>query len=191
MTPTEGYHPSRVSRQVKLVIVETDRLILRHFDIFDGEAMDRVFTDAEVMYYGDGVKTREWVRQWLRGWLEDYYQTWGFGMWAVVEKSGREIIGYCGLSRFADRCGPDETEIGYRLARPHWGRGLATEAARAVRDYGFRTLRLPRLIAMIDPRNAASIRVAEKIGLRYEKDVMFEGFTHPDRVYAIARLAGG
>ena len=52
-------------------------------------------------------------------------------------------------------------------------------------------LKLPRLIAMIDPLNLASIRVAEKIGLRYEKDVMFEGFTHPDRVYALARPAGG
>ena len=174
-----------------MVIVETDRLILRHFDIVDGEAMDRVFGDAEVMYYGDGVKTQEWVRQWLRGWLEDYYQKWGFGIWAIVERSGREVIGYCGLSHFPNRCGHDEMEIGYRLARPYWGRGLATEAAQAVRDYGFGTLGLPRLIAMIDPRNVASIRVAEKTGLRYERDVMFEGFTHPDRVYGITRPAGG
>ena len=61
----------------------------------------------------------------------------------------------------------------------------ATEAAQSVRDYAFNTLRLPRLISMIDPQNVASIRVAEKLGMRYEKDVVFEGYTHPDRVYVI------
>lgn len=172
-----------------MVIAETERLILREFDIADGEAMDHVFGDAEVMYYGDGVKAPQWVRQWLRGWLE-YYPSWGFGLWAVVERSGGEVIGYCGLSRFPDRCEEHETEIGYRLARRHWGRGFATEAVHAVRAYGFRKLRLPRLIAMIDPANLASIRVAEKIGMLYETDVMFEGYTHPDRVYAIVRPPG-
>jgi hypothetical protein len=52
-------------------------------------------------------------------------------------------------------------------------------------EYGLETLRLPRLIAMIDPQNMASIRVAEKLGMRYEKEVRFEGYTHPDQVYAI------
>jgi RimJ/RimL family protein N-acetyltransferase len=88
-------------------------------------------------------------------------------------------------------CGQPETEIGYRLARPYWGRGYATESARAVRDYALNTLRLPRLIAMIDPQNVASIRVVEKLGMHYEKDVMFEGYTHPDRVYAIVHPEGG
>ncbi|MSR60370.1 MAG: N-acetyltransferase [Planctomycetaceae bacterium] len=99
------------------------------------------------------------------------------------------MTGYCGVFQYPDVGRQPETEIGYRLARPHWGRGYATEAARALRDYGFGTLSLARLIALIDPRNAASIRVAEKIGLRYEKDVMPEGYTHPDRVDAITRPA--
>ena len=77
------------------------------------------------------------------------------------------------------------------MARSYWGRGYATEAAQAVRDYAFNRLRLPRLIAMIDPQNIASIRVAEKLGMYYEKDVMFEGYTHPDRVYAIEGEEGG
>jgi hypothetical protein len=173
-----------------MVIAETERLFVRHFKLVDGEAMDRVFGDAEVMYYGSGVQSQQWVREWLRGCLDDYQQKCGFGLWAVVEKSGRDVIGYCGLSQFPDVGGQPEIEIGYRLARPYWGRGYATEAARAVRDYGFGTLKLHRLISMIDPGNVASIRVAEKIGLRYEKDVMMKGFTHPDRVYAIVRPAG-
>jgi RimJ/RimL family protein N-acetyltransferase len=101
------------------------------------------------------------------------------------------VIGYCGLSRFPGRCAAGDTEIGFRLARPFWGRGFATEAARAVRDHAFDTLALPRLIAIIDPGNLASIRVAEKIGMRYEKDVSFEGYTHPDRLYALERPAAG
>jgi hypothetical protein len=174
-----------------MIIVETERLILRHFHICDSAAMNCVFGDAEVMRFGKGVQTQQWVRVWLRGCLEDYHQNWGFGLWAVVEKNSRESIGYCGLTYFPDVGGQPETEIGFRLARPYWGRGYATEAAVAVRDYGFDTLCLPRLIAIIDPQNVASIRVAEKAGMQYEKDVMFEGYTHPDHVYAIAREVGG
>jgi RimJ/RimL family protein N-acetyltransferase len=168
-----------------MVIAQTERLILRHFHIVDGEAMDRVFGDAEVMKHGDGAHPPEWVRKWLRGCLEDYYQKWGFGLWAVVDKNTRNTMGFCGLSRFNDVGGQPETEIGYRLARQYWGNGFATEAARAVRDHGFQTLGLNRLISIIDAKNAASINVAEKIGMRFEKEVIFQGF--PDCVYAMAR----
>ena len=168
-----------------MIIAETERLILRHFDVADDEAMVRVFGDPEVMRYGDGVKDAEWVRKWLRGCLEDYFSKWGFGRWAVVEKSGGRVAGFCGLRRFPDVGGVPETEIGYRLAREFWGRGIATEAVRAVRDYGFGTLNLSRMISIIDPRNTASINVATKVGLSYEKDVLFQGFQ--DQVYAIGR----
>jgi RimJ/RimL family protein N-acetyltransferase len=172
-----------------MVIAETARLILRNFHALDGDAMDRVFGDPEVMRYSSGIKHPDWVRNWLRRCLEDYHEKWGFGLWAVVEKRSSDVIGYCGLSRFADVGGQPETEIGYRLARTHWGRGLATEAACAVRDYSFGTLSLVRLISIIDPKNIASIRVAEKTGLSYEKDVIFQGFS--DRVYAISRRTTG
>ena len=169
-----------------MIIIETERLFLRHFHILDSEAMQRVFGDAEVMRFGPGIQTTQWIHDWLRGCLENYYQTWGFGPWAVVERSSRVIIGYCGLFYYPDINGRPETEIGYRLARPVWGCGYATEAVLAVREYGFNVLCLPRLIAMIDPQNIASIRVAEKAGMRYEAEVMFTGYTHPDHVYAIA-----
>ena len=163
----------------------TERLFLRHFHILDGEAMLHVFGDAEVMRFGDGVQTREWVEDWLRTCLERYHQTWGFGPYAVVERSSQAVIGYCGLFYFPDVGGQPEIEIGYRLARSVWGQGYATEAACAVRDFAFNTLGIKRLIAMIDPSNRASVRVAEKIGMQYEKEVMFEGYTHPDHVYVI------
>jgi hypothetical protein len=156
-----------------MVVAETERVVLRHFHVADLDAMAGVFADPEVMRFGPGPQPRDWVQRWLQGCLEDYYQKWGFGLWAVVPKPDRRVIGFCGLTRFDDVDGRPEIEIGYRLARAFWGRGLATEAARAVRAYAFGVLVLPRLVSLIDPRNGASVRVAEKTGLRYEKDVTF------------------
>jgi RimJ/RimL family protein N-acetyltransferase len=173
-----------------MLIAETDRLILRNLHIVDLDAMMNVFGDEEVMRYGAGVQTPEWVAKWIRGCLEDYHAKWGFGLWAVVEKRTRWVIGYCGLSRFPDVGGQPETEIGYRLARANWGKGFATEAATAVRDYAFDHLSLKRLIAIIDPQNTASIRVATKVGMRYEKDVLFSDYDHPDHVYSMSRTEG-
>ena len=168
-------------------LVITERLFLRPFHILDAEAMHRVFGDPEVMRFGDGAQTKEWVDAWLQTCLERYYQTWGFGPYAVVEKQFQNVIGYCGLFIFPDINGKPEVEIGYRLARFAWGQGFATEAASAVRDYAFDVLGLKRLIAMIDPSNLSSIRVAQKIGMQYESEVMLEGYTHPDHVYVITR----
>jgi RimJ/RimL family protein N-acetyltransferase len=174
-----------------MVIIATTRLVLRRLHAGDDEAMGRVFGDPHVMRYGDGVKAPRWVREWIARWTDDLYGRWGFGAWAVVEKPGGTVLGYCGLSRFPGRCAPGETELGYRLSRPHWGWGFATEAGRAVRDYALGALHLPRLIALIDPGNVASIRVAEKIGLRYDRDTMLEGYDHPDLVYALDRQTRG
>ena len=169
-----------------ILIAETERLLLRCFHAVDVDVLKPVLSDAEVMRFGPGVQTAEGRRVWLQRCLESYNR-WGFGRWAVVEKSRREVIGYCGLTWFPHIDGRHEIEIGYRLVRAFWGRGYAAEAAAAVRDHAFHQLHLTRLIALIDPRNASSIRVAEKIGMRYEKDLMLKGYTHPDRLYAIAR----
>jgi [ribosomal protein S5]-alanine N-acetyltransferase len=150
--------------------------------------MMQVFGDVEVMRFGDGVQTREWVATWLQT-CSERYQKQGFGPYAVVEKNERKVIGYCGLFYFPDVNGRPEIEIGYRLARCAWGQGYATEAAGAVRDYAFQMLDLSRLIAIVDPCNAASIRVAEKIGMRYESEVMFAGYTHSDHVYGIEKTS--
>ena len=168
-----------------MIIVQTERLLLRHFHILDLEPMFRIFGDPEVMRFGDGVQTKDWVEHWLMNCLNHYYRQWGFGPYAVIERSSREVIGYCGLFFFADINGQPEIEVGYRLARSKWGYGYATEAAQAVRDFAFQTLGVKRLIAMIDPQNGASIRVAQKLGMQYEREVMFEGYTHPDHVYVI------
>ncbi|NTU83152.1 MAG: GNAT family N-acetyltransferase [Chloroflexales bacterium] len=169
-----------------MVVATAKRLFLRHVHILDSEPLYRVFGDAEVMRFGDGVQTHDWVRAWVGRCLAQYQQ-WGFGPYVVVEQQRRELIGYCGLFYFPDVNGQPEVELGYRLARSTWGQGYGTEAAQAVRNYAFNVLCLSRLIAMIDPQNTASLRVAEKIGMRYETEVMFAGYTRPDHVYVIAR----
>lgn len=143
-----------------------------------------VFGDADVMRFGDGVQTKGWVYDWLRTCM-DNYRTRGFGPYAVVEQGSGDVIGYCGLFYFPDVNGQPEIEIGYRLRRSAWGKGYATEAVRAVRDYAFKSLNIQRLIAIIDPANTASIRVARKIGMHYMADVMFDGYAHADHVYAV------
>ncbi len=169
------------------IVVETSRLVIRHFEPGDRIALSAVFGDAEVMRFGPGVQTPEWIDTWLGERLDPIDRRPSVGVWAVMERATRSILGYCGLFEFPDLAGRFEIELGYRLARAWWGRGYATEAARAVRDFGFETLSLSRLVALIDPDNRASIRVAEKLGMRYERDVMLPDYSHPDHLYVVSR----
>lgn len=164
-------------------MLQTPRLLLRHVHPTDQHALGHVFGDAEVMRFGDGPQDEAWVARWIADRALRSYAERGFGPYAVVERENQTVVGYCGLFFFSDINGRPEIEIGYRLARAFWGRGYATEAARAVCDYGFGTLGLPRLVALVDPANTASIRVARKLGMTYEADVMLEGYDHPDHLY--------
>lgn len=166
-----------------MIICTTERLRIRHLHIGDIAALCQLFADPEVMRYGDGPQTRTWVEAWVRTALARYHQDWGFGPYAVTLRATGALIGYCGLCYFDDVNGRPEVEIGYRLIRSVWGRGYASEAAQAVTTYATTTLGITRLIAIIDPSNVASIRVAHKLGMHYEADVMFDGYTHPDHVY--------
>jgi ribosomal-protein-alanine N-acetyltransferase len=103
---------------------------------------------------------------------------------AVIFRGNNELIGYCGfLHQEVD--GRNEIEIGYRLHPDYWNRGLASEAAQVVRDHAFRDLNLPKVVSLIHPDNIASRRVAEKNGMKIEKETVFRGF--PTLVFAITR----
>lgn len=156
-----------------MIIAETDRLLLREFTLGDLDDMAALFADPEVMRFSLGTKSREESERWIKGCLEDYApERWGFGLWAVVVKERGDFAGFCGLTRFDDIDGRPEVEIGYRLARRFWGRGYATEAALATRDYAFQTLGITRVISIIEAENVASVRVAEKVGMICEKQVV-------------------
>lgn len=169
------------------MILETERLALRPLQLSDISAVHDIFGDAEVMRFGDGPQTKQWIQDWLMDRIGEYDNDSGTLVWAVVHQDSHHVIGYCGLFCFPDVCGQPETEIGYRFARRYWGYGYATEAAQAVRDYALTSLGITRLIAIIDPSNVASIHVAKKLGMQYEKDVMFAGYNHPDYVYAFVK----
>jgi ribosomal-protein-alanine N-acetyltransferase len=108
----------------------------------------------------------------------------GLGQWAVVRKSDGICIGECGICA-QEVDGEREFEISYRLRRDCWGNGLATEAARACCDYGFKQAGLRRLISIIEAENAASIRVAEKMGMTLEKRASFQGIRV--LIYSVAK----
>jgi RimJ/RimL family protein N-acetyltransferase len=110
------------------------------------------------------------------------------GQWAVVRKSDGICVGECGIC-IQEVDHERAFEISYRMRRDCWGSGLATEAARACRDYGFNKAGLRRLISIIEPENAASIRVAEKMGMTMEKRASFHNT--PVLIYSIANAASG
>jgi [ribosomal protein S5]-alanine N-acetyltransferase len=157
-------------------ILETSRLILREFVPNDAEALARVLGDAETMRFYPMAFDRAAVESWIERNRQRYARD-GHGLWAMILRESGDLIGDCGLT--VQRIdGADEIEIGYHVQRDLWGQGLATEAARACRDYGFAQLPVERLISIIRPENLASRRVAEKIGMTVWKNATYAGLPH-------------
>lgn len=150
------------------IILETERLALRTWSLADAADGFRIWSDPAVMRYISYGKpqTLERTRQWL-GRMIAHQQRYGFCYWAVVEKASHQLLGSCGMAHYLDS-GPT-IDFGYTLARSHWGRGLASEAAGAALRYAFEKLHLTELVASVDERNAASRRVLEKIGFVFER----------------------
>ena len=147
---------------------------LRQFELEDLEDTFAVLGHPEVMRYSlSGPYSRSETEEFIR-WCRAQYRKKGQGLLAVTCPPERKVIGYCGFY-FQDIDAVEEVEIGYRLHPDYWGRGIATEAAGLLRDYGFETLKLPRLISIIAPENIASVRVAEKIGMTYWRPYLFRG----------------
>jgi ribosomal-protein-alanine N-acetyltransferase len=168
-------------------ILETERLIVRHLRADDLDEMYAICSDPELMrMVGDGQPlAKESVRRWIEKSLDNYSRR-GFGCSAVISKSDDSFIGFCGLV-----CAPgsDEPEIIYVLKKEYWGQGMATEVARAMIDYGFTKHKLKRIIATIDPENFASIKIVEKIGMKFEQQRLDEN-NLPEGVYVIERTEG-
>jgi ribosomal-protein-alanine N-acetyltransferase len=153
-------------------VLETDRLILRRLTLDDLDALAELYTHPAVrQYIPEGVLTRDETREELESILRRQYGGYGYGLWATILKESGAFIGRCGLLPWETDAGL-EVEVAYMLDEPYWGRGLATEAARAIAEYGFARLGLKRLVCYIYPQNAASRRVAEKIGMRFAKTLV-------------------
>jgi [ribosomal protein S5]-alanine N-acetyltransferase len=165
------------------MILETSRLILRPFQAEDIGRLAELMANRDFMRFSLGPYTREQTQTILQKFLS-WNQAGLPSQFAVIYRSNNCLIGYCGFLHW-HLDGVDEIEIGYRLDPDYWNRGLASEAAQAVRDHAFRDLTLSKVISLIHPDNIASRRVAEKNGMKMERETVFRGF--PTQVFAITR----
>ena len=151
----------------------TPRLLLTTWQPEDWTALQPIANDPEVMRYitGGVPWSDEQIQQYVLRQVRVYTER-GFCRWKIVEKSSGAVIGFCGVGFWRDAPDP---EIGWWLARSHWGRGLATEAARAALDDAFNRIQLERVISVAMPSNIASIRIMEKLGLKYDAEFENEG----------------
>lgn len=149
-------------------VLETERPILRHFCIDDGEFIIRLLNEPSfIKRIGDkGVRNGEDAKQYLLSGPIDSYDRFGYGLNMVELKKSGEPVGMCGLVK---REYLDDADIAYALLERHWSQGYAAESAEAVMRHARETLNLQRILAIVSPDNHSSIRLLEKIGLTFER----------------------
>jgi len=161
----------------------TQRLVVREMTARDLDDMAALLGDPEVMRYYPRPKSRDEALAWI-DWNQRLYRQEGFGLWLLTLSATGEFVGDCGLTPQPVE-GTTHIEVGYHVRAALQGLGYATEAAAACRDHARDVLDVKRLIAIIHPENVPSQRVAEKIGLAYERDAI-SGSGEPVRIYATA-----
>jgi RimJ/RimL family protein N-acetyltransferase len=152
--------------------IETERVYLREWVPDDWKRYKPLATDPRVLkYIGDGrPATDEQIRTRIDTWISSGRER-GWILWPVIHREHAELIGFCG---FWDGFAPD-VEIGWRLLPEYWGQGIATEAATAVMEFGFKRWEFPKLISVAQTANAASIRIMEKLGMDFERSFLHGG----------------
>jgi RimJ/RimL family protein N-acetyltransferase len=155
-------------------VLETARMRLLPWQADDWLLLRPIGRDPQVMrYISDGEPwPDERIREFV-GRQVAHFDRLGYCLWKLLLKETSEMIGFCGLQPLD---GTAETEIGWWLAQAWWGQGLATEAARAALRDGFERAGLKRIVAVALPANRASIHVMEKLGMKYEREMIHRGF---------------
>jgi RimJ/RimL family protein N-acetyltransferase len=164
----------------KAILIETERLFLRQWVPDDWVRFRPLGNDPRVLEF---LNTEPWSDERIKNFINkgiEMAQTRGWILWPVIHRADAVLLGFCGFSDLF----PPDVEIGWRLLPEYWGRGLATEAATAVLNYGFQTFGFDRVISVAHPANRRSIRVMEKLGMHFEKT-----FLHRDlEVVCYARM---
>lgn len=155
------------------MILETNRLYLRALETKDLEVLSGMYSNPEVMrFIGTGVTfTKSQSEKSIRMWNE-YEKEHGYSNWAVIRKEDGVLLGKCGLSGLPDKSG---IEVSYILDEQYWGKGYATEISAAVLELGFSKFALKKIVALVYPQNSPSIKVLEKIGMKYEIEAEYWG----------------
>jgi len=165
--------------------IRTTRIVLRPITIADLDELHRVWTDPEMRrYIWDGVAISRDDAAQLIARSTDYFEELGFGLWATRFAGEADIIGFCGFWYFRD---PPELELIYGLLPLYWGKGLATESARAMIEYGFEILSFESIVATTDAANLASTGVMERAGMTFIKRAAIGGID--TACYAISRFS--
>lgn len=162
-------------------ILETDRLVLRTWELSDVEAAIPIYGDPVVMKWWPAPEAPDKVEARVKRFMERHEQN-GMTLWAVERKEDRHLIGHCGYQLLA---GGPETEIGWLLARDCWGRGYATEAARGAMAHAFAHRPIERLVAIARPGNDPSFAVMRRLGMTYATQGTWYDFVHDQ--YAVDR----
>ncbi|MCX6318385.1 MAG: GNAT family N-acetyltransferase [Bacteroidetes bacterium] len=161
-------------------VLETERLLLRQFTTGDAALIYELNQDPDVTRYtGDPIRDEAHAKEVLENVILPQYALYNHGRWAVHTKPGLEFIGWCGLKTRPER--DYEIDLGYRYKQSTWGKGYATEAAYACLQYGFATLGLKRIVGRAMPQNLASLKVLEKIGMKYIGEEIVDD--HPAKTY--------
>lgn len=159
--------------------IVTDRLSLRRFTPADLDLLDTLATDARVMRYLGGVKDRAATEAMLRGRILEYYdQHPGFGIWATMERASGQCVGFHVLNHVQ---GEPDIQVGYALFHQFWGRGYATEMARALLRYGFAERQVPVIVAITNNGNTASQHVLRKAGLEHKGERLLTHQAYADQ----------
>lgn len=145
------------------MILETDRLYLREMNQNDFHSLCNILQDEDTMYAYEGAFSDREVQEWLDRQISRY-QTWKFGLWAVILKETEEMIGQCGLTMQPWK-EKEVLEIGYLFERSHWHKGYAVEAAKACKRYAFEVLKADEVCSIIRNTNTASQKVAVRNGM--------------------------
>lgn len=157
-----------------MIVLETHRLILRHLVVDDIDALYALYRDPQMRaFYPDGTRTREQTMQEINWFTNGHPHFPELGLWATIDKETGALVGRNGLLPW-EIDGVPEVELAYLIDKSRWGEGMATEAATGIMDHARHNLGINRLICLIMPGNDASIRVAEKIGMSFERDYIDE-----------------
>jgi ribosomal-protein-alanine N-acetyltransferase len=167
-----------------MIVMETDRLILRWFAADDAPFILTLLNEPGwIRFIGDrGVDSIETAAAYIETKLIASYRQHGFGLYAMQLKEAETTIGMCGLVK---RDGLDDVDIGFALLAAYEGRGYAKEAANATLNYARDTHKLHRLVAITNEDNISSIKLLEHIGMAFEKTIMLPGDNKVLKYYAI------
>jgi ribosomal-protein-alanine N-acetyltransferase len=153
-----------------MLVLETTRLTFRHFEAEHLEALFALYRDPEIRrYFPEGTRTLAETKEELEWHQHGHPRHPELGLWATVERSSGKLLGRCGLHPWTIDEVP-EVELAFLIDKARWGQGFATEAALAICRYARERLHLQRLICLVMQGNTASVRVAEKVGMVYERD---------------------